>query len=77
MKGPKPIVVVTTPPLGKFSRDRLRYLFKPLKDEYHAFILEANVMAPKVEVFYEKDFNKIKYEELKKLIQDNTHNTTV
>ena len=74
---PKPILVVTTPPLSQDSRYRLRYSFKPLEDEYHAFILESNVMESKIEVFYEKDFNKIKFEELKKLIQDNIHNTTV
>ena len=72
---PKPIVVITIPALtkekGKEIYENKRIL--DLKEEYHVFILGCPPAPNKQvtwEVFYEKDFNEVKYEELKKIIKD-------
>jgi hypothetical protein len=59
---PKPIVVVTTPVFADFKDNFLK--------DYHVIQIEIENVKPKIEVFYEKDFNDVKYEELKSIIEN-------
>jgi hypothetical protein len=59
---PKPIVVVTTPLFADFKDDFL--------NDYHVIQIEIKKVKPEIQVFYEKDFNNVKYEELKSIIEN-------
>jgi hypothetical protein len=39
--------------------------------DYYVLVYLSNLEEAKFEAFYEKDFNKVKYEELKQIIIDN------
>ena len=70
---PKPIVVIFLPKettmceavAVKQSLEKTE-LFK----EYHVLCASSNLDSFDVKVFYEKDFNEVKYKELKKIIED-------
>ena len=42
-------------------------------DDYHVLVYEHPGNEPKFQVFYEKDFNKVKYEELKQIVIDSVN----
>ena len=41
-----------------------------INDEYYAFVIPVIDVDSHIQVFYEKDFTKVKYDELKKMIND-------
>lgn len=72
----KPIVVLTlniSPDYTAFEHAK-KYLDNLLGDEYYNLVLAGN--ETKIQVFYEKDFNQVKYEELKRIIEKEVANET-
>lgn len=68
----KPIFVVKLPDIMS-HKDIIHLkcnLDKELSD-YHILVVPSNVDEPKFEAFYEKDFNEVKFEELKQIVKDN------
>ena len=47
-----------------------RSIEKAVNGEYHILVYETPLPDPTFQVFYEKDFNEVKYEELKSIITD-------
>lgn len=69
---PKPILTVGLS-FGsdiKEVEENFKKNFKELTNEYHVLAYLTNTQDPVLKVFYEKDFNHVKYEELKKFIAD-------
>ena len=67
----KPIFIVTVPESLKENFDSIsHYLNNEIKD-YHCITILSNVEDFKFQVFYEKDFNEVKYEELKQIVKEN------
>ena len=67
----KPILVITiSRSESEQSASAIQKIVKKTVDnEYHVIIVSVDIeQAPKFEVFYEKDFNEVKYEELKSII---------
>lgn len=80
---PKPIVVIYYFPymvLGKGGRavhvNEMNEIMKDLFPDYHTLAVPSNQSADgscediRLQVFYEKDFTPIQYEELKQMIMD-------
>jgi len=73
---PKPIFLVGTPIQGDVFEDQyhvknLANLIKSkIGDEYHVLVYGTGLAELKFQVFYEKDFNEVKYEELKAIISN-------
>ena len=67
----KPIVTVSIPFMvgmeqqAKIAED----LNKMMGKDYYILVFIAAVTEPRFQVFYEKDFNEVKYEELKEYIK--------
>ncbi len=71
----KPILLVKMPDLKKEEYDNFNKGLKKFKKDYYVIFISCNLFnAIEVEVFYEKNFNKVKYKELKKIIKDNLKN---
>ena len=67
----KPILVITIQSgESEQSASAIQKIVKKTVDnEYHVIVVSVDIeQAPKFEVFYEKDFNEVKYEELKSII---------
>lgn len=67
----KPILVITISKgeSKQSATDIKRIVKKTVDNEYHVIVVSVDIeQAPKFEVFYEKDFNEVKYEELKSII---------
>jgi len=65
----KPILIVNIP--NSYTRQIVQQLSEDIKKAitgYHIVVIQQDVPLITFEVFYEKDFNKVKYEELKELI---------
>ena len=75
METPKPILVVYFDTKGATAArvneilTSLSAHFKPMEKEYHVLILPS-LQETKVEVFYEKDFQKKSVDEMKELIEN-------
>lgn len=71
--GPKPIFLAGIPFNGD-AKDLIKLegiasSFKSkIGDEYHVLVYTTGLSEPTFQVFYEKDFNEVKYEELKAII---------
>lgn len=68
----KPIFIVRLP-IDIFEKDRPVFIQDNLRKklhDYHVIVLMCNVDEPKFEAFYEKDFNEVKFEELKQIVKD-------
>lgn len=70
----KPILVIGVP--SKVSGEEFREVknrlseYKELQEDYHVLIYTNHIIdETKFEVFYEKDFNEVKYKELKAIIE--------
>jgi hypothetical protein len=72
----KPILVVTIPqtPTQEYLQGFSQDVTQRIANEYHVLVIVGDVT--KVEVFYEKDFNQVKYEELKAIIEKEVLNAT-
>ncbi len=68
---PKPILVIGIPHNQGYDIDNvLTEIGKDLKD-YHVFVyLSESIKDPVFQCFYEKDFDHVKYEELKAIIHE-------
>ncbi len=71
----KPLVVITIPNIG--NNEEMVNVLKVVKEAFDGQYLHLVVSVdeelcplPTFQVFYEKDFNKVKYEELKQIILD-------
>jgi len=69
----KPIFTVSIPSGSdddtKMCEDVSELLNEQMKD-YHTLVFVHGGGGVKFEAFYEKDFNKVKFEELKKIVKD-------
>ena len=65
----KPIFIVRVP--DSFNEELVcsmgKILNKNIKD-YHPLIITQDIETVEFEVFYEKDFNEVKYEEFKEIV---------
>lgn len=65
----KPILVITIHESNQSASTIRKIVRKAVDNEYHVIIVSVDQeQEPKFEVFYEKDFNEVKYEELKSII---------
>ena len=67
----KPIFIVRVP--ESFDEETLKGLADSLVDrfkDYHILVIVTDVKDVQFEVFYEKDFNEVKYEELKEIVNN-------
>jgi len=68
----KPIIVIKAPYI---NMEQLASVNKSIGDDvrkdYYVFVINSNSNDWQFECFYEKDFNEVKYEELKKQILAN------
>jgi hypothetical protein len=73
---PKPILIIGVPS----SIDLKEYIAdlreSEIKEDYYIIIYTTNDNEFTFQVFYEKDFNEVKYEELKRIISDKAHKDT-
>ena len=70
MPKPKPILIIKNP---SYDHDTWKTLLGIADniDDYHVIVVRSNESFDMVfECFYEKDFNEVKFEELKKIIKD-------
>jgi len=72
MAKPKPIIAITIPHyMAQEGVDKISKSVKEtVKEEYHVFIITNNSDEINFQVFYEKDFNEVKYKELKTIIKE-------
>ena len=74
-KKAKPILLVKMPELKKEEYDNFNKGLKKFKKDYYVIIISSEIFKTiEVEVFYEKNFNKVKYKELKKIIKNSVKN---
>lgn len=68
---PKPIIFLGIPEGPDFSISNFieKSIGGKFRDEYHFLIYKIKRDVPKMEVFYEKDFNEVRYEELKAIVK--------
>ena len=73
----KPILVLTLKEHADYEavEHAKNYLDRLLQGEYFNLVLLGK--ETKIEVFYEKDFNEVKYEELKAIIEKEVANAKV
>jgi len=71
----KPILIINIP--NSYTMQIVQQIsVDATKDmsEYHVLTIQQDVPLITFEVFYEKDFNKVKYEELKEIVKQNLTN---
>ena len=72
MKSPKPIVTVALP--SNVNLEELHNIKGRIGNQltdYHVLVYQSfSSKEVEIKVFYEKDFNEVKYEELKQIIKD-------
>lgn len=70
----KPILVIRIPapiPSEQIKSIKKDKKIQEIKKEYHVLVTESYLINDvQFEVFYEKDFNEVKYEELKEIIRN-------
>lgn len=69
----KPIFIVKTPsylPLSEISTMYEDISSASISDDYYVLFVEGDSGDFEFECFFEKDFNHVKYEELKQIIKD-------
>jgi hypothetical protein len=67
----KPIFIVgaSFPDMESYDTAH-EYIRQALGEDYYCILYPHNHDTPHFQVFYEKDFNEVKYEELKQLVSD-------
>lgn len=71
-KTPKPIFIVELPTsVDQAHLVQIRDDFKDKMNDYHVFIYVGKSEEAEFQTFYEKDFNEVKYEELKQIVEGN------
>lgn len=66
----KPIFIIAVP---QRDADEIPFIMQNLKDtmsDYHHIVYPHSKDEPEFKVFYEKDFDEVKYEELKQIVID-------
>jgi len=73
MTKPKPIVIVKIGLLSNTEENKkLTDMLEDRFEGYHVLVcFVGNLPEPEFQVFYEKDFNHVKFEELKQIVKDN------
>lgn len=67
----KPIFIVKTPSMLTMEvTDKIKHGLKDQLDGYYVIIVQGDTGEFEFECFYEKDFNHVKYEELKQIIKE-------
>ena len=67
---PKPILIIKNPSYDPKTWEALSDIANNI-DDYHVIVVRSNESSDIVfECFYEKHFNEVKFEELKKIIKD-------
>jgi len=75
----KPIVLIEWPQSdidcdyedGTNIADRIMRQTKPMTDDYYVILIGMEaIKKPNMRVFFEKDFNEVKYEELKAIVAE-------
>ena len=72
-KSPKPILVVSLPytaSIADYQDVRESLYERGIGDDYHILVINSGKEETIIEVFYEKDFNKVKFEELKEIVKN-------
>ena len=72
-KSPKPILVISLPysaSIADHQEARNNLYKKEIKDDYHILVIVSSKEETIIEVFYEKDFNEVKFEELKEIVKN-------
>lgn len=71
----KPIIIIGVPNnLPHYEYEEVEESLGVLKDEYYIIVYPRNDTETTFEVFYEKDFNHVKFEELKEIIKSKIEN---
>lgn len=71
----KPIFIIKLPSSASANDlDHLQSLSDVKFKDYHTIVCTSNVESIEFEVFYEKDFNEVKYEELKQIVLNTVKN---
>ena len=67
---PKPILIIKIPiESDNYSFDSVIKATQVI-DDYYVFVIQAYILEAQFQVFYEKDFDKVKYEEFKNIIKN-------
>ena len=69
MEKTKPILTIGIPEASFEIVQRLQKQIKRQMKDYHVLVYASNGDEPKFQVFYEKDFNKVKFNELKEIVK--------
>lgn len=72
-KNPKPILVVSLPYTASIANHQNvnESLYeRGIGDDYHILVIISKKEETIIEVFYEKDFNEVKFEELKEIVEN-------
>ena len=72
-KSPKPILVVSLPytaSIVDYQDVRENLHKRGVGDDYHVMVIISKKEETIIEVFYEKDFNEVKFEELKEIVEN-------
>jgi len=71
MTKPKPIFIVGVPyTIPECQRAQVQQDLEIRMDDYHVIVYRQNGEEPLFQTFYEKDFNQVKYEELKQIVNN-------
>lgn len=67
----KPIFIIGIPNSTKYDIDRIKKFIGKEMSDYYVLVYSVNSKFNySFQVFYEKDFNQVKFEELKRIIKD-------
>jgi len=72
-KSPKPMLVVSLPysaSVAGYQNIKESLYERGIGDDYHLLVINSGKEETSTEVFYEKDFNKVKFEELKEIVEN-------
>ncbi len=71
---PKPIVFINLPITDMSENDDFMRFGKDSRKampDYHVIVAMSDIKEIDIKVFYEKDFNKVKFDELKEIVKSN------
>lgn len=67
---PKPIFIIGLPEAAGMDQNAIQNEIVRKLEDYYIIVYPIGDDEPKFQVFYEKDFNEVKYEELKQIVLD-------
>ena len=67
---PKPIFIIGLPEAAGMDQEAIQNQIARKLEDYYVIIYPINDEKPEFKVFFEKDFNLVKYEELKQIVLD-------